>query len=60
MCTHGLLARQTSPAPKRSASPRSRRLDPVRYPHRNKYFGRETTQEEAEWLAGPDVPRWAK
>mmetsp|Transcript_7966 Transcript_7966/g.16997 ORF Transcript_7966/g.16997 Transcript_7966/m.16997 type:complete len:273 (-) Transcript_7966:273-1091(-) len=31
-----------------------------RYPHRNKHFSRATTPEEAEWLAGPDVPAWAK
>eukprot|EP00281_Chroomonas_sp_CCMP1168_P017520 CAMPEP_0206218580 /NCGR_PEP_ID=MMETSP0047_2-20121206/3874_1 /ASSEMBLY_ACC=CAM_ASM_000192 /TAXON_ID=195065 /ORGANISM="Chroomonas mesostigmatica_cf, Strain CCMP1168" /LENGTH=307 /DNA_ID=CAMNT_0053641091 /DNA_START=13 /DNA_END=936 /DNA_ORIENTATION=+ len=31
-----------------------------RYPHRNKQYGRETTPEEAEWLAKPDCPGWAK
>ena len=31
-----------------------------RYPHRNVARGRVTTPEEAEWLAGPDVPAWAK
>ena len=31
-----------------------------RYPHRNAARGRETTPEEAAWLAGPDVPGWAK
>ena len=31
-----------------------------RYPHRNVARGRETTPEEAEWLASPDVPSWAK
>lgn len=31
-----------------------------RYPHRNKRLGRESTKEEQEWLACPDLPRWAK
>ena len=31
-----------------------------RYPHRNRQYGRETTKEEHEWLASPDIPVWAK
>ena len=31
-----------------------------RYPHRNAARGRVTTPEEAEWLASPDLPSWAK
>jgi uncharacterized protein (DUF924 family) len=31
-----------------------------RYPHRNQKLGRSTTQEEEDWLASPNVPRWAK
>lgn len=31
-----------------------------RYPHRNKAKGRESTQEELEWLASDDLPGWAK
>lgn len=31
-----------------------------RFPHRNEALGRATTAEEAAWLAGPDVPAWAK
>jgi uncharacterized protein (DUF924 family) len=31
-----------------------------RYPHRNAAKGRTTTAEEAEWLASPDLPSWAK
>ena len=31
-----------------------------RFPHRNALLGRETTPEEATWLAGPDVPEWAR
>lgn len=31
-----------------------------RYPHRNRALGRETTAEEAEWLASKDCPGWAK
>jgi len=31
-----------------------------RYPHRNAFFGRETTAEEAAWLAAPECPAWAK
>jgi uncharacterized protein (DUF924 family) len=31
-----------------------------RYPHRNAAKGRTTTPEEAQWLASPDLPSWAK
>lgn len=31
-----------------------------RFPHRNAANERETTAEEAAWLAGPDVPAWAR
>lgn len=31
-----------------------------RYPHRNEAMGRETTEEEKEWLSSPDVPDWAR
>jgi len=31
-----------------------------RYPHRNRHLGRETTAEEAAWLASPECPGWAK
>jgi len=31
-----------------------------RYPHRNALYGRETTAEEARWLASEDCPGWAK
>lgn len=30
------------------------------YPHRNAAKGRETTPEEAAWLASPECPAWAK
>lgn len=30
-----------------------------RYPHRNNKLGRQTTEEEMEWLQG-DIPGWAK
>mmetsp|Transcript_22561 Transcript_22561/g.69897 ORF Transcript_22561/g.69897 Transcript_22561/m.69897 type:complete len:88 (-) Transcript_22561:109-372(-) len=29
-----------------------------RYPHRNKALGRESTAEELEFLAQPDLPGW--
>ena len=31
-----------------------------RYPHRNEAMGRDTTDEEKEWLSSSDVPMWAK
>lgn len=31
-----------------------------RYPHRNRVRGRETTADEAEWLASDDCPGWAR
>lgn len=31
-----------------------------RYPHRNDKLGRESTREELEWLASPDLPGFAK
>lgn len=30
------------------------------FPHRNVARGRDTTPEEAAWLASPDIPSWAK
>lgn len=31
-----------------------------RYPHRNAALGRESTPEEEEWLASPDLPGFAR
>lgn len=31
-----------------------------RFPHRNAALGRAGTAEEEAWLAGPDVPEWAR
>ena len=31
-----------------------------RFPHRNAAVGRAPTADEAAWLAGPDVPGWAR
>jgi hypothetical protein len=31
-----------------------------RYPHRNAQHKRESTPEELEWLASPDLPGWAR
>ena len=31
-----------------------------RYPHRNEFYSRATTPEEARWLASDECPGWAK
>jgi uncharacterized protein (DUF924 family) len=31
-----------------------------RFPHRNELLGRESTQDEIDWLNSPECPGWAK